>query len=560
MVITGMTTRPSAPRANALENADMRGAAEGRRSVGGSIVARALICGLLTLSTFSVALAQGVYGQAPGSARSSKGEAANAGGWHFESELDAEFTFTDNVKLAPSDASRGDFVTQISPRLTIFEKGAHTTFVGRLSAPILLYARTGGENNAIRPEVILSGNADHVQRLLYVDGSVLVSQKYFSPFGPRPRDLVSATENRYTAQSYRISPYVKGEGPGGLHYELRDNNIWSDASRAPVATNRGYTNEVVGNLTRDPRPLGWALEYDRTQTRFSGQSPFRTELERGRMLWKPDPQLELSATAGYEDNRYPLLTTSGATYGAGLKWRPTSRTSVDASWEHRFFGASYRVTMDHRTPLSVWTLRATRDITSYPQQLANLGAGDDVATLLDRLFASRVVDAAQRQSLVDQLIRDRGLPPVLSSPLTLYTQQVTLQQSLLATVGLLGVRNSVFVTAYRMRNEPVGGDVSTAVDPLALQNDNTQTGANVIWSYRLTELFTLTTSGDWVRTVSNSETGRSSNTRSVRVVLSAPLSRLTDVYAGARHQRQVSELESGYRETAVFVGIRHLFR
>lgn len=563
MAITGMTGRRSARRAEARKPVRLRGAASALRSATGGVFAHALATGVIAMFASGGASAQMAYGTSPVPLGGPRAATANAAGWHIVPELDSELDFTDNVKLAPSGAQRSDFVLQLTPTLTIQEKSAHTTLAGTISAPALLYARTGAANNDVHPEVSLVGNAELVQKLFYVDASAQVSQQYFSPFGARPASLINATNNRYTAQSYRISPYFKGEGANDLHYELRDSNTWTDASGTPSATNRSYMNEIVGNVTRDPRPLGWSFDYNRTETRFSDQEPLRSQLERGSALWKPDPQLELSASGGYEDNHYPLFHRSGVIYGGGFKWHPTSRSKVEANWEHRFFGSSYHVVLDERTPLSVWSLRASRDVTTYPQQLANLAAGVDVGTLLDGLFASRVPDAAQRQAFVDQLIRDRGLPSVLSSPLTLFNEQVTLQQSLQATVGLLGARNSIFLTAYRTRNEPVAGTAPTAVvsaiDLLALQNDNTQTGTNIVWTYKLTPLYTLATSGDWVRTVPLRDSSLRSNQTVFRVVLSASLSPLTTVYTGARHQRLTSDVQASYRESAVFVGIRHIF-
>jgi uncharacterized protein (PEP-CTERM system associated) len=526
----------------------------------GSALTHALTAGAFAALSAGGASAQAAYGNLPVPLGGPRAAATNAPGWHIVPQLDSELDFTDNADLAPSGARRSDFVLQLLPSLLIHEKSAHTSLAGNISVPILLYARTGGDNNDVRPQVSLVGNAELVERLFYVDASAQVSQQYFSPFGARPQGLINATSNRYTAQSYRVSPYLKGEGANDLHYELRDNNTWTNASGTSSVTSHAYTNEVVANLTRDPRPLGWALEYDRTDTQFGDQNTLRSQLERARALWKPDPQLELSASAGYENNDYSLFTSSGVIYGGGFKWRPSSRSNVDAEWEHRFFGSSYHVALNHRTPLSVWSLRASRDITTYPQQLANLAAGVDVDTLLDGLFASRVTDPTQRQSFVDQLIRDRGLPAVLSSPLTLFSEQVTLQQSLQATAGLLGARNAVFLTAYRTRSEPVTGQTPTAaIDLLALQNDNTQTGTNLVWTYKLTPLYSLSTSGDWARTVPNADTGLRSTQITFRVVLSAPLSPLTTVYTGARHQRLISDVQQGYRESAVFVGIRHAF-
>jgi uncharacterized protein (PEP-CTERM system associated) len=479
----------------------------------------------------------------------------------LQASLATDFEFTDNVNLAPSGQRQSDFVTQITPSLKVNEKGAHTSLQGTIAAPILLYARTGNENNAVQPNVNLTGTAELYPRLFYLDGSVQVSQQYFNPFGARPQDLASATNNRYTAQSYRVSPYLKGDASGGLHYELRDNNIWSNANSAPVSTDRSYTNEIVGNVTRDPRPFGWSFDYDRSDTRFKLQDPLLTETERAHASWRANGQLELSGDAGYEHNTFTLQSFSGVVYGVAAKWHPTDRTDVEASWEHRFFGASYHVTFDHRTPLSVWSLRASRDITTYPQQLATLEAGRDVGTLLNQLFTSQFTDPAQRQTFVDQLIRDRGLPAVLSSPLTLYSQQVTLQETAQGTVGLLGARNAVFLTAYRTRNEPIG-DVSRSVADLLSNalNDNTQTGTNIIWTHKLTALYVLTTSADWARTVGNGDVVGSSNQVTFRSMVSAPLSLLTTVYAGARYQRLTSDIGGDYHESAFLVGISHIFR
>lgn len=569
MAITRTTTRPSARRPHSHAQAGSCIAAAARRGGLGRTCASVAVAGALAFVALDASAQYAVpapplLGEpaaAPAPATTTANATAPARTPPLQASVTADFEFTDNVNLAPSGQRQSDFVTQITPSLRINEKGAHTSLQGTIGAPILLYARTGSENNAVRPEVNLNGTAELYPRLFYLDGSVQVSQQYFSPFGARPQDLASATNNRYTAQSYRVSPYLKGDASGGVHYELRDNNIWSNANSAPVATDRSYTNEIVGNVTRDPRPFGWSLDYDRSDTRFKLQDPLLTESERAHASWRANGQFELSADAGYEHNTFTLESFSGVVYGVAAKWHPTDRTNIEASWEHRFFGASYHVTFDHHTPLSVWSLRASRDITTYPQQLATLEAGRDVGTLLNQLFSSQFTDPAQRQVFVDQLIRDRGLPPVLSSALTLYTQQVTLQESVQGTLGLLGARNAVFLTAYRSRNEPVGNANLSVADLLSNTfTNNTQTGANVVWTHKLTALYVLTTSADFARTVGNGDVAGRSNQVILRSIVSAPLSLLTTVYAGARFQRLTSDIGGDYHESALLVGISHLFR
>jgi uncharacterized protein (PEP-CTERM system associated) len=517
-------------------------------------IATTIAAGALALVGLDASAQTGIYSALPGA------QQAPQRSTQILPSISTEIDVTDNVDLAPTDRRRSDVILQVTPALAISHRGAHATLNGTISAPILLYARTGAENNAVRPQVNLYGTAELAERILFVDAAASVSQQYFSPFGARPVELTSATNNRYTAQSYRVSPYVKHDDTDGLSYELRDDNIWTNATGTPVATNNAYTNDIRGTLTRAARPLGWSLQYRREDTQFQGQGSLLTESERASALWGPDPQYQLSLTGGYENNRYPLASYSNAIVGAGIKWRPDGRTDVDAAYEHRFFGASYHVSFDHHTPLSVWTLRAFRDITSTPQRLADLAAGADVSSLLNQLFGSRISDPAQRQAAVDQLIRDRGLPTVLDSPLDLFTQQITLQESIQGTAGLLGARNSVFFTAYRTRNEPITSAAASPIDFLNSHADNTQTGVNVAWNHALTALYVLSVRAGWAHTVANDLTEGRANQGTLRVIVSAPLSPLTQVFVGARYQRLLSNLGSGYYESAAFAGVNHLFR
>ncbi len=223
----------------------------------------------------------------------------------------------------------------------------------------------------------------------------------------------------------------------------------------------------------------------------ANQDPQRTNVARVGPRYAWDPVTRFSAHVGYEDNRYPLSDYAGAVYGVGIEWQPTERTKVVANWEHRFFGSSYLFTFDHRTPLSVWNVSASRLISSYPQQLGTLAAGGSVPALLDQLFVSRIPDPTQRQQAVNNFIDSRGLPSELSSPVNVYTQQITLNQNLSATMGLLGSRNSLFVTVYRYDTQPISGSGVILPPVFGFGNDNTQLGVNVVWSHNLTPLTVL---------------------------------------------------------------------
>ena len=475
--------------------------------------------------------------------------------WRFEPWLNVEETLTNNVNLEPNATRRGDLVSQLTPGFRVTETGAHTSLVGSVSLPILLYARTGSENNSVEPYVNLLGKWELVEHFFFIDGSANVNQQYLTPFGARSDSLANATNNRFTAQTYQVSPYIKGDTTD-YSYILRDNNIWTKGN-ASIVTG-AYTNDLIGTLRRDPRPLGWAVDIDRTATTFQDQSQQLLELARVRGLYRVDAQVELSASGGFEHNDLLLESKDDVIYGVGIKWRPTERANVEASWEHRFFGASYNVVVENRTPLSVWSLIASRNITTYPQQLAALPGGIGVANALDQLFLSRVPDQTARQALINQLILDRGLPAFLSNGVNIYSQQVTLQESLVATAGLLGARNSVFFSVYRLRQEPISGSGIVLPDILGTFQNNTQYGANVVWSYSLTPLMTLTSSVDASRTVDNAQPG-TTRQGSIRAAITSRVAPFTDIYGGIRYQVSRSNVSSDYDEAAVFVGVNHRF-
>jgi uncharacterized protein (PEP-CTERM system associated) len=473
--------------------------------------------------------------------------------WRITPAVGWESTLTDNVELTSN--GRSDWVNQFTPGVSFSSAGARTHLTGIVSVPIMLYARTS-ENNHVFPQASIKGSYEAIDDFLFIDANINVSQQFVTPFGARSTSLANATDNRYTAQSYSVSPYIKGTALGDVTYELRNTSTWSDANVSSIGGN-SYTNEIVGRLMHEPTPAGWSLEYDRADVRFSSQESEITEIGRARGTWLLDPTFDVSATVGYEDNRFSLTSERGVVYGTGLRWRPNERTSANASWEHRFFGAAYDVAFNHTTRLTVWSIAASRNITSYPQQLATLPVGGDVRSLLNALFASRLTDPNQRQTFVDQLIRDRGLPTVLTGPVPLLARQITLVESATATAGILGARNSILFSVYRSRSEPVEGE-DFGLLPLGAV-DSTQLGASASWTHQITPTLTLGTIVDWSRARDNAQTGGVTRLYAVRAFLSTPLSALTSVYGGARFQDSRSNIADSYREAAVYVGLAHTF-
>ncbi len=499
---------------------------------------------------------------------------ASAEPWRVDPTLSVDATLTNNVDLAPSGSRQSDFYMQISPGFNVSGSGSHARISGSVSLPILLYARTGAENNSVYPTISLTGNAELIDRLLFVDAAASVSPQFLTPFGAKPTSLGTNTDNRYTSQSYRLSPYFKGSVGTDVTYELRDDNIWNLLNNTPqsidgtaINTNNSYTNVVTGTIVRDPSPLGWQVDYNRSDVRFDTQDAELSELGRLRLLYQPERALELGVSGGYERNEFSLSSYRGAIYGTGVKWHPDPRFSADGFWEHRYFGSSYGLKVDYRTELTVWALNSSRNVTSYPQSLATLPGGGDVPGLLNQLFSSRIADPVERQRIVDQLIRDRGLPNTLGNPVTLYSQQITLEEQTNATFGVLGARNSIFANVYYLHTQPIAGSGNPLPPELAGISSYKQVGASLAWNYRITPLYSLATTVDWSRTrgdvqvvlADGSSIAPNTNQGSIRAIVTAPISPLSTAYAGVRYQVFNSNVGSDYNEAAIFVGMTYVF-
>ncbi|MEO8753288.1 MAG: TIGR03016 family PEP-CTERM system-associated outer membrane protein [Casimicrobiaceae bacterium] len=482
--------------------------------------------------------------------------------WHFEPSISLEETFTNNVNLDPTNARTADIVTAITPSLSFRERGAHTRLDGSVSIPIQFYARTGGENNYLYPTLALLGDLDLYQRIVHVEAAINVQQQFFTPFGAQPDGFTNATSNRYRTTTYRVSPYALGVASNGIEYELRNNNVWTNLSGAPISTQNSRFTEWIGRVSSPTgRQFGVGANYDYTDVTFDGEAgTLKTQIGRVIPFYNYDPQLRLDATVGYEDNQGTLSDYRGAVYGVGFRWRPTERTNVVGNWEHRFFGASYLLSFDHRTPRSIWNAQISRNITTYPQQLASLQGGTDVAGFVNGLYLSSIPDPVLRQQAVDQFLLERGLPNTLVGPVTLYGEQIILQQQQSATVGLTGARNTILFSVFNIRSEPISASGTPLPPILALGNDNTQTGGSIVWTNRLTQAVNLIASLEGFRTVANAPGSGTTTQGIARVTLAAPISPHMTGFIGARYQALNSDVASDYNEAAAFVGISYTLR
>ena len=495
--------------------------------------------------------------------------------WRFSSSAGITETYTNNVNYASGSNTGSDFATTINGGIAINGNGARVRLNGTVGATALFYAKET-QNNTFAPSVILAGSVEAIENFFFIDANANVNQTFYSPFGPQPGNLVNATANRFTQQTYSLSPYIRGRIPGtNLTYHVRDDNIWTLSSQfgdSSVEAPNTYFNGFNGSISSPVAPWGWTLELTRnhyapTENDIIGS--YTTEVARVILTYQIDPQVQVSLRGGYERDRFPLTSSNGAIYGAGLQWFPSDRTQVSGFWEHRFFGPSYQVQINHRLPRVAFSAAFVRGLNTYPQNALTIPAGVNVPTFIDAAFKTRIPDPAERALAVQQFLAQSGFPLTLATPVNVFAANVQLQTTGSASAVWIGVRNSLAFSVYYTKSEAISGTGQVLPPALQFGQNNTQTGGGVSFSHRLSAFTSLTGSATYSTTKSNESTGAFSDAKSrngyLTFTLATQLAPRTTGSVGANYTRYSPTgdvgigIDSSSSSYSIFAGVNHAF-
>ncbi len=374
--------------------------------------------------------------------------ATAAAGWTITPDVRVTETYNDNPTLA-SSGERADFITQITPGLRIAGRGPRLRGYLDYRPTALLYARNTVDNRLLN-QLSSFATLEAVDNFFFVDVNGNITQNFISPFGARPTDLTIDTSNRTETRTFGLSPYVRGMLGRGYNYELRNRNTWTSTDTTLIGNI--HSQEWIGRFASPVELFGWALEYEGRklhQEKFTVQRDLETRLARARLYFQPDYAWRFSVSAGREENNYRSLEEmdSSTTRGAGVTFTPNARTSADLQYERRFFGPYRLARFNHRTRLTAWNISYLRTTSDFQQELLHLPPGATLP-LIDAIFESRIPDPIERRDAILQFYRASGTPLFLSEPLAFFTQQISLQERLEASAGIVGVRNSITFSVF----------------------------------------------------------------------------------------------------------------
>jgi uncharacterized protein (PEP-CTERM system associated) len=487
--------------------------------------------------------------------------------WTIEPSLSSQLTWTSNSSLGAAGAA-DDTVLSIRPTISIRGDGARLKLSGTATLNGIAYFEKT-QPSRVLPEGDVQARLEAVERFLFLEAGVRASRTSANPFGVRTDS--SSTTNTVTTTQARFSPSIEATIGPLTRYRIRSDNTWttdataesSGTAASAAAGAAGYFGRHAVALEHDPRPLGWRVEGERSQTRYTDgvTDPLTSDVARFVVDYALVEDFSAGVRAGYERNSF-VNSDNGrqSIYGVQAKWQPSARTLVSADAERRYFGSAWRLGIDHRTPQLAISFTFARGLQSAPQSLFEIPAAGNVAALLDAMFTTRFPDPAERARIVQKFISDQGLPSSTLGATSIYSQRLSLVTTRSASIGLIGSRNSIVFSGFYTRTEDVPD--STALVTGAIANNNLQYGLGMSFSHRLAQSVSLTAAADWsrIRALDASGGGPTTTTQAgANVQLNLQVSPKTGAVVGGRYRKLESNLAVPGREGSVYMGVNHKF-
>lgn len=492
---------------------------------------------------------------------------ASAQKWAVDAGISSQLTWSSNARLGGTgDGGNGnggsDVLLDVRPRIRLLAEGARLKLSGSAALSAVAYA---GNSQPVRlqPDVDLTASFIAIERLLFLDASLRAVQNSANIYGARPEQGVTS-ENSVTTTQARVAPRIEAQIDSLRRYRLLSENTWTRESGATTSVSGlrvgGYFGRHSVLIEQDPRPFGWRIEAERSETRYQNavEDPLVIDLARLTFNYEIASDFTIGIHGGRERTSFETGDSSGNLYGVQAKWTPSPRTTFSAFEEERFFGRAWTVSFAYRAPQVAFSLSSSRSVVTSPQSVLDVPGTGNTAALLDAIFTTRYPDPIERARVVNELIAREGLPTDTLQPIFVRAQRLSLTTQSSASATLIGVRNSLSLVVFQTRTEDAvdSGLLSTA---LAFTN-NTQAGAAIGASHRLSPTMALVGSVDWTRVRAlRSAAGERSTQRSVRLQLNAEVVTKMTVFAGARYRDFETNTTSDGREAAVFVGVDRRF-
>ncbi|MDR3299065.1 MAG: TIGR03016 family PEP-CTERM system-associated outer membrane protein [Candidatus Accumulibacter sp.] len=482
-----------------------------------------------------------------------------AGDWRIVPSISVNETSTDNVGLVKNHR-KSDWITDLIPGINVTGHGDRLKLDFDYQLHGLFYTNDSSRNNH-QNALSAKGTLEALENFFFIDANANITQQNVSAFKGSTYATVDVNDSGNTTETraYRIAPYFKGMLGDATEYLLRHDlsKTVSDASGANDTRTRQWSGRLasVDGFSR----FGWSIEADNKKNDYSRGRDTESELLRGVLTFRVDPQFRVSLIGGREANDYTSENKkSHAIAGAGFEWAPTQRTLLAASSEDRFFGSGNSVTFTHRTAGTAWKYSQTKDTFSSTNQSS--GVVGTYFGLLDSMFSTAIPDPAARAAYVNAMLTSSGIAPNATLQGGFMTTGITLQKRKELSLALTGARNTVTFAATRSETQDISRGTGSGWflgSDFSAFNNVRQTGVSANWAHQLSGLSTLTGSASRLKSKGSGSSSTHTDETMLTVNFLTRLGPKTSAGLGAR--RIEVDGDTGYAENAVSGTFSHRF-
>lgn len=460
---------------------------------------------------------------------------ARAAEWVIVPFLEAEQTFTDNVKSSETDRE-ADTITTVTGGVGITGTGARLQFD-------LNYAVSwdqvwlNDDQSGMRHNLLGDVASELIEDFFFIDAGVAVNQRDISTAGPVAVTPRTVLFNQTTVASATVSPYVASRlgsfADAELRYRFsdvlfRENELDSAAGVPGDTIIHDATMTLAGG--RWFNRLGWTLTASGTRSDEEDGDTFKRRGGQATLLYQIIREIALVGNGGWEDIDADDFDDDqdGPYWTGGIRLTPGPRTLLEVQYGRRFGDA-------------IWSGQFSYRIS--PRVMIRASYADDIST--QQLTFAEALGSIERDAdgnLIDPLT---GLPADPNDPRFNLTDQVFRQQGIdVSLIGGYGRNDFVLSGFYSKRKF----DISTA--------NATVYGGNGSFTRRLRKDLTGGIDGSYAVTRDSID-----DEQTIRARASLQYQMSESLVANLSYNFLRRERETGgtLREFAVVIGLRKSF-
>ena len=436
-----------------------------------------------------------------------------------------------------------DVVAQLRPGININSRSGRVRGVLNYSLDAIGHSRSS-EPTSLQNSLNASVSAEAVPNWVYVDATANISRRALSAYGQLlPDGSVQTSGNVNEVGSVSLSPYAKGQLGGWAQYEARLTAAATNTRHSIVGDSSNSGASLSLNSPTAMALFGWGLQATHQRSAFRAGRATVSDRAIGSLSFRPEPDLNLTLRGGKETSDVTTFDKrSYGNWGLGATWAPSNRTAVSLDTDHRYFGQSFRVSVDYRTALSSLRYTSTRDASTNSNP-NGIGIPQTWYQRISALFASEP-DPVLRDLKVLAFLQANNLDPNGITAAGFVTSAVTLQRHDDLTWSYAGKRASLSLGLSRGETSQLDAITTAQGDGTVRQFSYTLTAA-----YRLTPTAGINLTGSRLVTL-GSGTRQGGSLKSLQVGLTDQLGRRLTGSLTARYS-SFGGATGAYRDASV---------